>query len=272
MGTIDRSWKLLQVVWNCWSVALFASFCFFIVNRACQKEERGPMAEEYRQYKNLKAKRRLLEALLSKRDSTKTSWVDSVGLSDRTRFLRHDDVRWIHAMLVMLMHFTWITRMGSLNEMLRYCSCSSQKNTSVVIYDTNCILWSTYLCQVWWAVTTCLLHISNVRLLNIVLWHYATCLFCPRHNTIVGQLCPKLMYKQHPLFLLLLYLQKRRCKLKCNQWNTCVRACQFFRPTLCYDMRKESQSIKIQWTCSRWKMRTLQVLYAVKLVYPPVCL
>ncbi|XP_056291074.1 protein FAM13A-like isoform X2 [Pseudoliparis swirei] len=41
--------------------------------RACQKEERGPMAEEYRQYKNLKAKRRLLEALLSKRDSTKTS-------------------------------------------------------------------------------------------------------------------------------------------------------------------------------------------------------
>ncbi|TNN70588.1 Protein FAM13A [Liparis tanakae] len=41
--------------------------------RACQKEERGPMAEEYRQYKNLKAKLRLLEALLSKRDSTKTS-------------------------------------------------------------------------------------------------------------------------------------------------------------------------------------------------------
>lgn len=167
------------------------------------------MAEEYRQYKNLKAKRRLLEALLSKRDSTKTSWVDSVGLSDRTRFLRHDDVRWIHAMLVMLMHFTWITQMGSLNEMLRYCSCSSQKNTSVVIDDTNCILWSTYSCQVWWAVTTCLLHISNVQLLNIVLWHYATCLFCPRHNTIVGQLCPKLMYKQHSLFLLLLYWQKK---------------------------------------------------------------
>ncbi|XP_039996064.1 protein FAM13A-like isoform X2 [Xiphias gladius] len=41
--------------------------------RACQKEERGSMAEEYCQYKNLKAKLRLLEALLSKQqDSTKT--------------------------------------------------------------------------------------------------------------------------------------------------------------------------------------------------------
>lgn len=36
------------------------------------------MAEEYCQYKNLKAKLRLLEALLSKQqDSTKTSWVNS---------------------------------------------------------------------------------------------------------------------------------------------------------------------------------------------------
>ncbi|MED6292725.1 hypothetical protein CHARACLAT_003344 [Characodon lateralis] len=41
--------------------------------RACQKEDRGPMAEEYCQYKNLKAKLRLLEALLSKQDSTKAS-------------------------------------------------------------------------------------------------------------------------------------------------------------------------------------------------------
>ncbi|KAM9345132.1 protein FAM13A-like [Symphorus nematophorus] len=42
--------------------------------RVCQKEDRGPMAEEYCQYKNLKAKLRLLEALLSKQqDSTKTS-------------------------------------------------------------------------------------------------------------------------------------------------------------------------------------------------------
>ncbi|XP_029925992.1 protein FAM13A-like [Myripristis murdjan] len=41
--------------------------------RTCQKEDRGPMAEEYCQYKNLKAKLRLLEALLSKQqDSTKT--------------------------------------------------------------------------------------------------------------------------------------------------------------------------------------------------------
>ncbi|TNM99589.1 hypothetical protein fugu_012622 [Takifugu bimaculatus] len=35
--------------------------------RTCQKEDRGPMADEYCQYKNLKAKLRLLEALLSKR-------------------------------------------------------------------------------------------------------------------------------------------------------------------------------------------------------------
>nr|XP_015800286.2 protein FAM13A isoform X1 [Nothobranchius furzeri] len=41
--------------------------------RICQKEDRGPMAEEYCQYKTLKAKLRLLEALLSKQDSTKTS-------------------------------------------------------------------------------------------------------------------------------------------------------------------------------------------------------
>nr|XP_046257162.1 uncharacterized protein LOC124065646 isoform X2 [Scatophagus argus] len=42
--------------------------------RACQKEDRGPMAEEYCQYKNLKAKLRLLEALLSKQQhSTKAS-------------------------------------------------------------------------------------------------------------------------------------------------------------------------------------------------------
>ncbi|XP_063731213.1 protein FAM13A-like [Eleginops maclovinus] len=41
--------------------------------RFCQKEDRGPMAEEYCQYKNLKAKLRLMEALLSKRDSTKSS-------------------------------------------------------------------------------------------------------------------------------------------------------------------------------------------------------
>lgn len=45
-----------------------------MVNRTCQKEDRGPMAEEYCQYKNLKAKLRLLEALLSKqKDSTKSS-------------------------------------------------------------------------------------------------------------------------------------------------------------------------------------------------------
>ncbi|XP_052354609.1 protein FAM13B-like isoform X2 [Oncorhynchus keta] len=40
--------------------------------RAAQKEDHGPMAEEYCEYKNLKAKLRLLEVLLSKRDTPKT--------------------------------------------------------------------------------------------------------------------------------------------------------------------------------------------------------
>ncbi|XP_049927550.1 protein FAM13A-like isoform X2 [Epinephelus moara] len=51
----------------------FEDHFYMQTGRACQKEDRGPMAEEYCQYKNLKAKLRLLEALLSKQDSTKTS-------------------------------------------------------------------------------------------------------------------------------------------------------------------------------------------------------
>ncbi|XP_059215411.1 protein FAM13A-like [Centropristis striata] len=52
----------------------FEEHFYMQTGRICQKEDRGPMAEEYCQYKNLKAKLRLLEALLSKQqDSTKTS-------------------------------------------------------------------------------------------------------------------------------------------------------------------------------------------------------
>ncbi|XP_045926895.1 protein FAM13B-like isoform X1 [Micropterus dolomieu] len=52
----------------------FEHHFYLQTGRACQKEDRGPMAEEYCQYKNLKAKLRLLEVLLSKQqDSTKTS-------------------------------------------------------------------------------------------------------------------------------------------------------------------------------------------------------
>ncbi|KAM9727761.1 protein FAM13A-like [Menidia menidia] len=51
----------------------FEDYFYTQTGRACQKEDRGPMAEEYCQYKSLKAKLRLLEALLSKQDSTKTS-------------------------------------------------------------------------------------------------------------------------------------------------------------------------------------------------------
>ncbi|KAM9336371.1 protein FAM13C-like [Symphorus nematophorus] len=40
--------------------------------RICQKEDRTPMKEEYQEYKQLKAKLRLLEVLLSKQEVTKT--------------------------------------------------------------------------------------------------------------------------------------------------------------------------------------------------------
>ncbi|XP_038133879.1 protein FAM13A-like isoform X1 [Cyprinodon tularosa] len=40
--------------------------------RVCQKEDRTPIKEEYQEYKQLKAKLRLLEVLLSKKDVTKT--------------------------------------------------------------------------------------------------------------------------------------------------------------------------------------------------------
>nr|XP_046233644.1 protein FAM13C-like [Scatophagus argus] len=41
--------------------------------RICQKEDRTPMKEEYQEYKQLKAKLRLLEILLSKQEVTKTT-------------------------------------------------------------------------------------------------------------------------------------------------------------------------------------------------------
>ncbi|XP_029453660.1 protein FAM13A isoform X3 [Rhinatrema bivittatum] len=45
---------------------------FFRQNsRNVQKEDRGPMAEEYSEYKHIKAKLRLLEVLISKRDASK---------------------------------------------------------------------------------------------------------------------------------------------------------------------------------------------------------
>lgn len=47
---------------------------FFRQNgRNVQKEDRTPMAEEYNEYKHIKAKLRLLEVLISKRDSDSKS-------------------------------------------------------------------------------------------------------------------------------------------------------------------------------------------------------
>lgn len=40
-------------------------------HRNVQKEDRSPLAAEYGEYKHVKAKLRLLEVLISKRDSTK---------------------------------------------------------------------------------------------------------------------------------------------------------------------------------------------------------
>lgn len=40
--------------------------------RNVQKEDRVPMMEEYREYKRIKAKLRLLEVLISKQDSSKS--------------------------------------------------------------------------------------------------------------------------------------------------------------------------------------------------------
>lgn len=41
-------------------------------DRICQKEDRTPLKEEYQEYKQLKAKLRLLEVLLSKQEVEKS--------------------------------------------------------------------------------------------------------------------------------------------------------------------------------------------------------
>ena len=46
--------------------------CFLSRCRNVQKEDRVPMLEEYREYKRIKAKLRLLEVLISKQDSSKS--------------------------------------------------------------------------------------------------------------------------------------------------------------------------------------------------------
>lgn len=45
----------------------------FVSARNVQKEDRTPMAEEYSEYKHIKAKLRLLEVLISKRDADSKS-------------------------------------------------------------------------------------------------------------------------------------------------------------------------------------------------------
>ncbi|XP_020337516.2 protein FAM13A isoform X2 [Oncorhynchus kisutch] len=54
------------------ALRVFEDHFYTQTGRAAQKEDHGPMAEEYCEYKNLKAKLRLLDVLLSKRDTPKT--------------------------------------------------------------------------------------------------------------------------------------------------------------------------------------------------------
>ena len=64
-----QGYKSMFDIWttsHCFIVGLFVS----VGCRTLQKEDRTPMAEEYHDYKNLKAKLRLLEVLLSKQETT----------------------------------------------------------------------------------------------------------------------------------------------------------------------------------------------------------
>lgn len=57
----------LAAVWRIFLKLWCASFY-----RNVQKEDRVPMLDEYREYKKIKAKLRLLEVLISKQDSSKS--------------------------------------------------------------------------------------------------------------------------------------------------------------------------------------------------------
>lgn len=50
----------------------FSESVLFFISRNVQKEDRVPMLDEYREYKKIKAKLRLLEVLISKQDSSKS--------------------------------------------------------------------------------------------------------------------------------------------------------------------------------------------------------
>lgn len=54
------------------SALLSTKMFFFSPHRNVQKEDRMPMMDEYKEYKRIKAKLRLLEVLISKQDSSKS--------------------------------------------------------------------------------------------------------------------------------------------------------------------------------------------------------
>lgn len=63
-----------------WLCVITATLCV-CRGRNVQKEDRVPMLEEYREYKRIKAKLRLLEVLISKQDSSKSIWGETPSSS-----------------------------------------------------------------------------------------------------------------------------------------------------------------------------------------------
>lgn len=146
------------------------------------------MAEEYCQYKNLKAKLRLLDALLSKQqDSTKTSWVSHSGTfiqHDRTAsFLRKLGLEGevlFHAMLIKSMHFTrrknrrkmatiWMKCLKTAKIFFFFLKVPKKCISchSLEIWCSKCVFCSTNVCRGWCSVTTCWLHLHFC-----VIWHF----------------------------------------------------------------------------------------------------
>lgn len=73
----------------------FLNVCCLVPIRNVQKEDRSPLAVEYNEYKHVKAKLRLLEVLISKRDSTKLIWDESKRLSkDSREAVKHISHSW----------------------------------------------------------------------------------------------------------------------------------------------------------------------------------
>uniref|UniRef100_A0A8C6TUB9 FAM13A-like domain-containing protein n=1 Tax=Neogobius melanostomus TaxID=47308 RepID=A0A8C6TUB9_9GOBI len=71
-ATIEELVEQLQETREEKKQILFSNPTYDVISlQECSKEDRSPLAAEYGEYKHVKAKLRLLEVLISKRDSTK---------------------------------------------------------------------------------------------------------------------------------------------------------------------------------------------------------